>query len=128
MTETKEQTKPTILYVDDEPINLDVLKINLRKQFNVLTAESAKEGLVVLDSNPEIKIVISDMRMPEITGLEFIKMARDQFPNVVYCVLTGYEITDEIKFALETGHIKQYFKKPFEAPILRQTLNDLLEL
>ncbi len=127
MIETKEETKPTILYVDDEPINLDVLKINLRKQFTVLTAESAKDGLVILESHPDIKIVISDMRMPEITGIEFIKMAREQFPNVVYCVLTGYEITDEIKLALESGLIKHYFKKPFEAPILRQTLIDLLD-
>jgi len=104
-TITDLESKPKILYVDDEPINLDVLKINLRKQFQVFTAESALLGMDVLEAEPEIKIVISDMRMPEITGLEFIKMARERYPHIVFCILTGYEITHEIKDALETGLI-----------------------
>ncbi len=103
----------TILYVDDEQINLELFKVVFKSAFEVLVANSALLGLEILDTNPEIKVVISDMRMPGMNGIEFIKKAKLNYTNIVYYILTGYEISDEIKEAIETNLINKYFKKPF---------------
>lgn len=103
-----------VLYVDDEPINLMLFKTILRKKYEIVTADSGFSGLEELMINPDIRIVISDMRMPRMNGLEFIKKAKEKFPHVIFCILTGYEITDEIMDALASNLIYQYFQKPFK--------------
>ncbi len=105
--------KPTILYVDDEPTNLLLFKVNFQKKYNVITALSGYEGMEKLRTHPDIIIVISDMKMPGISGIEFIKMAKIEFPNVVYYILTGYDITPEIEEALNSNLIHKYYSKPF---------------
>jgi len=62
----------TILYVDDEPINLELFEMNFQKRFNVLKALSGAEGLKILESKADISFVVSDMKMPGMSGLEFI--------------------------------------------------------
>jgi YesN/AraC family two-component response regulator len=92
---------PTLLYVDDEPLNLMLFEINFKKKFNVKTALSGESGLDILSSVPSIQVVITDMKMPGMSGIEFIKKAKEQFPEIVFFILTGYEITKEIIHALE---------------------------
>ncbi len=103
----------TVLYVDDEPTNLMVFELNFKIKYNVVTAISGQEGLSKLENNTEIIVVISDMKMPEMTGIEFIKEAKKRFTNVVYFILTGYDITEEIAEALDENVIHEYFRKPF---------------
>ena len=76
--------KITILYVDDEELNLELFKINFNKEYNVITAESGKKGLEMLFAFPEIKIVISDMRMPGMSGIEFISIAKREYPGILF--------------------------------------------
>lgn len=102
-----------ILYVDDEIINLQLFEINFGRNYKVLTAESGLAGLDILENNPEINIVISDMKMPLMNGIEFIKKAHEKLPDKNYFILTGFEITDEIQNALSSGLIIKYFRKPF---------------
>ena len=102
-----------ILYVDDELINLQLFKINFRKKYDVLTAIDAKEGLKILEDDHEVLVVVSDMKMPHMNGLEFIKIAKEKCPNIKFYILTGFEITDEIQEALDSGLIIKYFRKPF---------------
>ncbi len=109
-----ENNKPTMLYVDDEPINLVLFATSFNKSFNVITAESGNEGLELLKSNPSISIVISDMKMPEMSGIEFIKKAKNEFQNIAFFILTGFDLTNEISEALNSGLIYEYFKKPFD--------------
>ncbi len=104
--------KATILYIDDEPLNIMLFSINFKKQFNVITGTSGLEGLDLLKKNPEIKSVISDMKMPGMNGIEFISKAKEFSPNTNYYILTGYDITPEIQSALKTRLIRQYFSKP----------------
>jgi response regulator RpfG family c-di-GMP phosphodiesterase len=106
--------KITILYVDDEHLNLVLFKINFQKKYNVIISYSGIEGLEQLRTHPEIVIVISDMKMPGMDGLEFIKKAKSEFPNVVFFILTGYDISPEIENALENDLIFKYFSKPFK--------------
>ena len=103
----------TLLYVDDEPLNLKLFEVNFSRKFNVRTALSGEQGMEVLHKEPSIPVVISDMKMPGMNGIEFIKRAKDKFPEIVFFILTGYEITDEITRALEENIIYRYFKKPF---------------
>jgi response regulator RpfG family c-di-GMP phosphodiesterase len=106
--------KITILYVDDEALNLMVFKTVLKTSYNILTAESGFKGLEELSGNPDIQIVITDMRMPGMNGLEFVTIAKGKYPDIIFCMLTGYEITEEIKAALESKLIYKYFQKPFK--------------
>ena len=70
------------------------------------------KGLEKLRSNPYIEIVISDMRMPELDGIEFIKLAKKEFPLIPCFILTGYDITKDISEALDQKLILKYFRKP----------------
>jgi len=115
--------KITILYVDDEKTNLLLFKVNFEKKYNVITAQSGFEGLDLLHAHPEIVIVISDMKMPGITGIEFIKLAKAEFPNVVYFILTGFDITPEIEEALRTKLIHSYYSKPFDVEEIENSIN-----
>lgn len=106
--------KCVILYVDDEPINLQLFEINFHDIFKVYTALSAKEGLEKLKEHPDICTVVSDMKMPVMNGLEFINVSKQARPDICYFILTGYEITDEIQEAITSKTIIKYFQKPFD--------------
>ena len=102
-----------VLYVDDERINLMLFEAHLDKRYIVLTADSGAEGLAVLKENSDIRVVVSDMKMPHMNGIEFIKKALEIAPDTVFYILTGFEITEEIQQALDEGLIRKYFRKPF---------------
>ncbi len=104
----------TILYVDDEPINLTLFELNFRKKYKIVTAESGMEGLEKLSKDDEIIVVISDMKMPGMNGIEFIKIAKEKYSRIAYFILTGFDLNDEIIDALEAKLIYKYFRKPFD--------------
>ena len=105
--------KITILYVDDEPINIMLFKQMFEKKYTVHSAESGFDGLKMLEITSGIEVIISDMRMPGMNGLEFIKKAKAKYPEILFYILTGYSITPEIQESLEIGLISRYFQKPF---------------
>ena len=74
--------KKKILYVDDEQLNLTLFDINFKKKYNVTTAISGKQALEYLENNADTDIVISDMKMPQMTGIEFISIAKEKYPNI----------------------------------------------
>lgn len=119
---------PSILYVDDEPTNLLLFKINFKKKFDVITALSGEEGLEILAQNPQVKVVISDMKMPGMNGIEFITLAKQEYPNIIFYILTGYDITPEIAQALKNKLINQYFSKPFNLPEIEKSINTALKI
>ncbi len=102
-----------ILYVDDEIINLQLFEAIFSDKFDVLTAENGYLGLEIIENNSDISVIISDMKMPNMNGLEFIKKLKEKLPDKKYFILTGFDITDEIKEAIESKLIIKYFKKPF---------------
>jgi two-component system, response regulator, stage 0 sporulation protein F len=115
--------KITVLYVDDEPINLELFEIIFEEKFQVLTAESGLDGLTILRSNPEVSVVISDMKMPGMNGIEFIRIARQEFPYILFFILTGFEITNEIADALNEKLIDRYFRKPFDMDEIEEAID-----
>jgi response regulator RpfG family c-di-GMP phosphodiesterase len=80
-----------------------------------------------MKENQEIKAVVSDMSMPHMSGVDFISKANDLFPEVIYFILTGYEISEEIKAAVESGLITKYFRKPFLMKIFDTEIQLALE-
>lgn len=105
---------PKILYVDDEELNLRLFELNLQKKYTILKATNGNDGLEILKKDKEIKLIISDFRMPIMNGLEFIEKAKKISPNAFYYLLTGFHVTDEIQEALDSKLIFDYLKKPFD--------------
>jgi two-component system, response regulator, stage 0 sporulation protein F len=118
--------KTKILYVDDELINLQLFRINMGKKYNVLTAENGLKGLEIMSGNEDIAVVISDMKMPKMNGIEFITTAKKQFPKIDYFILTGYEITQEIQDAIDAGIVLKYFRKPFSAIEIDEAIEEAI--
>ncbi len=118
--------KESILYVDDEPINLLIFRKNFEKSYNIITAESGFQGLERLKNNPAIRTVISDMKMPGMTGVEFIRIAKKEHPEIVFFILTGFDITKEISEALTDKVIHQYFRKPINIKEIESAINSVI--
>lgn len=118
--------KNTILYVDDEEINLKLFQMNFMSQFSIVTAESAEEGLAVLKRDESVVLVVTDMRMPEMDGMEFIKLAKEMCPELKFMILTGFEISSEIEDAIEHGIVLYYFRKPLDHDLMGNALELVL--
>ena len=116
--------KIKILYVDDEQLNLMLLKLNLRGKYDVIIANSAAEGLKLLESESNIAVVISDMKMPNVSGIEFIEQAKKKYTEIKYFILTGLDITPEIEEAIQSGLILDYFNKPFKPDEIEKSISD----
>ena len=119
-------TKTKILYVDDEDMNLQLFEANLYEEYDVLTAIDGLKGLEILEKNPDILVVISDMKMPYMNGVEFIEKAKEKYPYMKFYILTGFEITDEIQGAIDTKLILDYFKKPFDMNMINKTITEAI--
>lgn len=103
-----------VLYVDDEKINLDLFRLTFRKKVEVVVASSGSEGMECIKNDKDIGLVISDMKMPVMTGLEFISEIKQVNGDLPCALLSGYDICQDIKTALEDGVISNYFRKPFD--------------
>lgn len=120
--------KLKILYVDDEIINLQLFKAIFENKFLIYTANSAVVGLEILEKYSDIDVVISDMKMPVINGVEFIKKAKAKFSNILFFILTGFEITEEIQAAINEGLIIKYLSKPFNISEIEKSIYGKLNL
>lgn len=116
----------TILVVDDEPDNLALLERVLRREHTIFTANSGAEALELLD-NAEVDMIISDQRMPNMTGAELLGEAYIRNPNQVRILLTAYSDVKDIIQAINAGHIYQYLGKPWDPDELKLTVRRALE-
>ncbi|MEM7796022.1 MAG: response regulator [Cyanobacteria bacterium P01_C01_bin.118] len=112
--------KPRLLVVDDEPDNLDLLYRTFRREYQVLRAESGRKALEVLEDDGEVAVIISDQRMPEMTGTEFLSKTVPEFPDTVRIILTGFTDVEDLVQAINNGQVYRYITKPWEPDTLRQ--------
>jgi formate hydrogenlyase transcriptional activator len=115
-----------VLYIDDESSNLITLQVGLRKFYNVFTLENPKEALELIERE-DIKVVITDQRMPGITGLELASQIQVKFPGVIIIILTAYGDNDTMLEAINQGGIFRYLLKPWDIKDLTQTLSNAFE-
>ena len=114
------EEKYTILLVDDEENNLQLLKRTLRGQYNILTAHNGVEALeVVKEYGDKISLIVSDQKMPVMEGTEFLKEVRKIQPQIVKILLTGHVDTDIIVSSINDCDLFQYILKPFEPEELK---------
>ncbi|MBD1833734.1 response regulator [Cyanobacteria bacterium FACHB-472] len=106
--------KPKMLVVDDEPDNLDLLYRTFRRDFNVLRAESGIHALEVLSTEGEVAVIISDQRMPEMKGTEFLSRTVPKFPDTVRIILTGFTDVEDLVEAINSGQVYKYITKPWD--------------
>lgn len=105
--------KTKVLYIDDEEVNLELFEVLFRDKYQVSIAESGADGLKILQTIQDIKLVVCDMKMPKMNGLEFVRIAKPQYPDVVFILLTGYELTDEVQMMINSKQIAKYIRKPY---------------
>ena len=118
--------KIKILYIDDEEINLELFEYHFSDKYEVVTGCCGLTGLDCLRKYPDIMVVISDMKMPNMSGLEFITKAREKFRDKKYFILTGFDITPEIKQAIDEKLILRYFSKPFNIEEIEQAISEVV--
>ncbi|EKE04767.1 MAG: sigma 54 response regulatory protein [uncultured bacterium] len=111
----KEQIKHTILIVDDEVDNLQLLKRTLRRNYNIITASNGQEALGIVEQmGNDISLIVSDQRMPTMTGTEFLSRTLDKYPHIIKMLLTGYSDIDAMIDGVNKCQLFQYISKPFD--------------
>lgn len=116
----------SILYLDDEPDNLLAFKAVFRRQYHILSAQNADEGLRLLRSHP-VDLIISDQRMPHTTGVAFFEQILDEFPEPIRMILTGYSDVQAIVDAINKGKVYHYITKPWKMEELKVIMDNALE-
>jgi two-component system, sensor histidine kinase and response regulator len=115
-----------VLIVDDEKDNLEALKRLLRSDYQITTCESPLEALKLLPKQT-FHVIVSDQRMPEMTGVEFLEKAKDVCPLSTRILLTGYTDVESVIGAINRGNIYRYVAKPWDPDDLRLTLRQANE-
>lgn len=116
-----------VLYVDDEWINLDLFRLTFLNEFEIITAESGEEGLAILQKSKDIKIVISDLKMPVMSGLEFIREVKKRYPEKVCMLLTGFMESEVMMEGFNQELLFRYLMKPFNKEELKATILEALK-
>ncbi|NBC81749.1 MAG: PAS domain S-box protein [Bacteroidetes bacterium] len=116
----------SVLYVDDEQENLDGFKFSFRKDFNLYLAGNVKDAFEIL-GNVEIKVVISDQRMPDMAGTDFLQEISQLYPNIIRIILTAYTDTESILEAINKSGVYRFLTKPWNRNDLRLTIDSALE-
>ncbi len=114
-----------ILYIDDEPHNLLAFKSTFRRSFEIDTASSAEEGISLFEER-EFALVISDQRMPGMTGAEVLEIIQQRAPESIRMIMTGYSDLDAIIDAVNKGKIYYYINKPWDPDALKIILKNAL--
>ncbi len=119
-------TKFPVLVVDDEADNLDAFRFNFKRAFHIHTAGGGEEALAILAAT-DVAVIITDQRMPRMTGLELLRAARPVRPDAVGIILTAYTDVDVLIEAINLGHIYRYITKPWDAKEVRGILQQAIE-
>ena len=119
--------KEMILAVDDEIANLQKLQRTFINRYTVLSANTGIEALDLVRRNPEIAVIIADQRMPDMTGVDFLRQTLDLLPHAVRIILTGYTDVDVLMEAINSCGVYRYIVKPWDPPDLLITVERGLE-
>lgn len=122
-----EKNRVSVLYVDDEAGNLQAFKAAFRRYFTIHLAESAAEGMKILDEN-EVHVVLTDQRMPGVTGIEFLQSILEEHPNPIRILVTGYSDIEVVKAAINSGQVFKYVDKPWDNDRLKMAIDNAFEV
>lgn len=120
-------SRPRILIVDDEEPILETMQFTFQDEYEVLTAQDARTGQEILDRESPVAVVITDQRMPEMSGVEFLAQVCRRHPTTTRIILTGYADLDTIVQAINEGHVYAYVSKPWEPDELKPLVRRAVE-
>jgi DNA-binding NtrC family response regulator len=118
--------KHSLLIVDDEPDVCDSVHDLLRREFRVFKAHRAEEGYEIM-RREEVHIIMSDQRMPRITGVEMLAQVKSRYPQAVRMLFTGFADLDSVISAINQGHIFGFLKKPWQPEELEEAVRNAAE-
>lgn len=121
------QTKPTVLYVDDTSVNLILFRETFKNDFDITLTEFPQEALKILEEK-EIQVIVSDQRMPEMTGIELLEIVAEKYPDIRRYLLTAFSDAETVIEAVNVGRIHGFIKKPIKADEIRATINNSIEV
>ena len=118
---------PIVLYVDDEPSNLAMFEAAFFEYYNIFIAETIGEANAILKEHP-VEIILSDQRMPEMTGSRFLALSLGGRPDAVRMLVTGFSDIEDAIAAVNEGKIHRYIKKPWDNGDLKKAIDDAVQL
>jgi serine phosphatase RsbU (regulator of sigma subunit)/FixJ family two-component response regulator len=127
MTE-KEVNKLKLMVIDDELDNLDLLYRTFRRDFQVYKANNALSALEILDKEGEMAVIISDQRMPEMNGTEFLSRTVERFPDTIRILLTGFTDVEDLVDAINSGQVFKYITKPWNPERLKVLVDQATDI
>lgn len=116
-----------VLYVDDEEINLINFREALSDEFEIFTALSGEEALAVLEKEGRMALVVSDQRMPGMTGIELLAQVRQLYPDTIRMIISAYTEIHELIDAINKAEVYRYFMKPWKDDHLRLTIGNAVK-
>jgi response regulator RpfG family c-di-GMP phosphodiesterase len=119
--------KPKILYVDDEQSNLIMFTATFRHDYEIFTAQSGKEGLQILSEHP-IEVIVTDQRMPDMNGVEFLLEVLNKYPLPIRIIVTAYTDVDTIIKCVNDGKIFSYITKPWNEVEVKHILENAIKI
>jgi len=111
-----------ILFVDDEEMAVVIFNRLYKDDFTIYTASNGEEALQVLRAHPEIALIVTDQRMPKMTGLELLIHAAEQYPRTINILITAYSDLSLVIDLVNKGNLFRYVGKPYEEAFLKRTL------
>ncbi len=118
--------KEPILYIDDEKENLQGFKYLLQRDFHIYIASSATEGFKIMRQH-KIKVVLTDQRMPSISGIELLEEVAKDFPDIIRIIITAYGDSDTILQAVNQGKVFHFITKPWNNHELKVIITRAIE-
>ncbi len=122
-----EEPRPRILVVDDEEAILETMAFTFEDDYEVYTARDPRRALDVLDAKGPFAVVLTDQRMPDMSGVEFVAEVCKRHPNTVRMILTGFSDMEAIIQAINAGHVYAYITKPWEPDQLKQVMKQAVD-
>ncbi len=122
-----QNTQANVLYVDDLQTNLILFQATFERDYNIILAESAAKALEILKEQ-EIQVLVTDQRMPDMTGTELLEIVAAEYPEVRRFLLTAFTDFETVVEAVNKGHIHGYINKPLQADEVRISINNSLEM
>lgn len=119
--------KPTIIVVDDEPENIELLTRGLRRRYDVHSAEGGEEALRLLDCH-DAAVIITDQRMPGMTGVELLAKACELYSDTMRILLTGYADLDAVVDAINFAHVTSFLRKPIRPAEIESAVSSAMEI
>jgi YesN/AraC family two-component response regulator len=113
-----------LLYVDDEPINIELFQLNFENIYTVFVASSAKEGLEII-KRQDIKVIVTDFKMPVMNGIEFINEVKKMDPSKICIILSGY-VDKKIVSDPESNLVFDYVTKPWNKRSMQVVIDKAL--